>query len=327
MSIAYRPFRSARLLNALAVAALAAPGGAAVAQVRPDRVEYVTPTDVTGPPPLPGALPPGLYRAGAIPAPPPAFYDPTLYYLSPATAYPGSGYGRFGYGGYVSPRHLERRARLPYDTALHDAQSYHYLNQIIRRDESLQARGVTLTQQGTALFRAGDYQRAAMVLLDATQANHGDALARVRAGHAFFALAQYRPAVEQIRRAFELQPPLANLPYDLRDEYGRAGDFEQHAAALRQAAARRPDDASTVTMLGYVQYYTAGPGAALETLRRAKRLDPGNELIDKLLAVAEQIGRQPDRAPEAEWSRPDENAAQPVEAEPVVRPRGARTKA
>lgn len=252
-------------------------------------------------PAVPGALPPGLYRAGAMPIAPPAFYDLNPYFNSgyapyggAASAYGGYG-GGFGYGfgaydvGNLSVRTQRELARIPYQTAVRDAQDYHYLNQIYKRDESLLQQNVTKTTSGTALFRAGQYEQAAVQLLDAADTNHGDALSRVRAGHAMFALGRYDQAVRLIARAFELQPGLATLRFDLREEYGRPQDFDAQVAAVERAVSARPRDAAAVTMLGYVRYYSGGPGSAFTTLQSAKRLDPSNELIDKLLAVAGRV--------------------------------------
>jgi tetratricopeptide (TPR) repeat protein len=239
-------------------------------------------------PAVPGALPPGLYRAGAVPLPPPAFTDLGYYYNSGYAPYGGTGYWVGGLAPF-SPRKQLELAQVPYRAAVRDAQDFHYLNQVYRRDQALLARNASLTDEGTALLRAGLYQRAAVTLLAAAEANHDDALSRVRAGHALFALGRYDEATRHIGRAFELQPPLATLTYDLRDDYGRQSDFQQHLAALEQFVARQPRSPGGTTMLAYVRYYTTGPSSAYSLLRTAKRLDPRNGLVDRLLAVSAQV--------------------------------------
>gem|GEM_PF-4609419 len=275
---------------------------------------------------VPGAMPPGLYRSGAMPLPPPAFYDLNAYYYS--------GYGPWGgvffpggvqsYTYHRSPRQLRDIARVPYAAADRDAQDFHYRNQFMRRDESLLARNAALTEQGTQLFRAGAYDRAARVLLDAAESNHGDALCRVRLGHALVALGRYADAARHVRRAFELQPGLATLDYDLRDEYGRPEDLHTHRAALERAVEDRPHDAAATIMLAYMRFYTDGPGHAAGLLRSARRLDPGNELIDKLLTVAEQLPALPPVAPEAAPAPPSD--PRPATSNPPPRPQ-PRTRA
>jgi len=268
-------------------------------------------------PAVPGALPPGLYRAGAMPQPPPGFYDLNYYYNSGYAVNGSLGYGYSGYGfdrfNGNSARQQYDLARVPYQAAIRDAQDYHYLNQIYRRDESLLARNASLTSEGSAQLRAGYYERAAVTLLAAAEANHDDALSRVRAGHALFVLGRYDEAVRHIRRAFELQPELATIQYDMRDDFGRKGDFDRQFVALERFVSGHPGNAAGATMLAYVRYYTSGAGSAYPMLRAAKRLDSQNELVDKLLAVAGQV-----YSPNTQFVTP-----QPVS--PTVQPKGTRT--
>ncbi len=262
-------------------------------------------------PAVPGALPPGLYRAGAQPIAPPGFYDLSYYYNSgyaPNGGF-GSGYGYYGLNGNVSssPRRQLQSAQVPYQAAVRDAQDYHYRNQIYRRDESLLARNANLTAEGSALLRAGLYDRAAVTLLAAAEANHDDALSRVRAGHALFSLGRYDEAVRHLRRAFELQPPLATLNYDIRDDYSRQNDFDVQLVALERFVHARPQSVAGTIMLAYVRYYTTGAGTAYPLLRRAKYLDPRNELVDKLIAVSGQV-----YAPNAPTARQRVNPTTPT---------------
>lgn len=254
-------------------------------------------------PSVPGALPPGLYRAGAMPAPPPAFYDMRYYYGQYANPYapygnPYAGYAGTTWGsgptfthGFVapSPSELAQAAQIPYDTAIRDAQRYHYLNQFIQRDQALLRQNVDQTRLGLAVFRTGRYEQAAVKYLNAAAANHGDAASRIHAGHALFALGRYDEAMKLIRRAMQLQPRLTTEDYDVRDDYGDREDFTHHLAALEYHVTTYPNDAAGVLMLGYIRYYTTGPGSAYESLVKAKALDPRNDLIDKLLAVSSKV--------------------------------------
>lgn len=239
-----------------------------------------------------GALPPGLYRAGAMPLPPPAFYD-LSYYYSPGLVpyvhpYAYSDPGRL-VAPYLSNRDLRERASIPYDAVRHDAQEYHYLNSVIRRDESLLRRNSMMVQAGLESFAAGQYERAAVSFLGGADANQGDAASRIFAGHALFALGRYDEAAKLIRRALELQPLLSTANYDIRDDYGRQGDFDRHNAALEQYVAAHPRDAAGHVVLGYVRYYSTGPGSAYDPLVRARRLDPHNELVEKLLNISGRV--------------------------------------
>src|SRR5262249_49958549 len=193
-------------------------------------------------------------------------YDLNYYYNSGYAVNGSLGYGYSGFGfdrfsGNAARQQYEL-ARVPYQAAVRDAQDYHYLNQIYHRDESLLARNASLTGEGSALLRAGLYERAAVPLLAAAEANHDDALSRVRAGHALFALGRYDEAVRHIRRAFELQPALATIQYDMRDDFGRQGDFNRQIVALERFVSSHPGSAAGAIMLAYVRYFTSRAGSA-----------------------------------------------------------------
>lgn len=89
---------------------------------------------------------------------------------------------------------------------------------------------------GHEAFSKGEYDRAARGYILAARQNQGDPASRLCAGNALIALGRYDEAAQLLRRAFELQPRMAYLPLDLRDEYGRAEDFHQHLSKVKTAA-------------------------------------------------------------------------------------------
>lgn len=139
--------------------------------------------------------------------------------------------------------------------------------------------------EGVRLFREGNYEQAMVNHLGAAELNHEGAAPRLHAAHAMFAMGRFREAVPLLERAFELMPTLAYKTYDLRDEYGRREEFDDHLAALEDYVRHNPKDAAGQTLLGYVTYFTRGPGAADSILRRAASLDPRSFFIPKLTAV------------------------------------------
>ncbi len=136
------------------------------------------------------------------------------------------------------------------------------------------------------MFRDGKYDWAAIKLIGAAERNQASAAARLHAGHCLFALHRYDDAVTMLARAFELSPSLAYKQYDIRDEYGDKDDFANHLEALESHVAARPDDAAALTLLGYITFYTVGPGEAHPFLDRAIRLTPNSYFVPKLLKLA-----------------------------------------
>ncbi len=161
--------------------------------------------------------------------------------------------------------------------------------------------------EGMSLFHQGDYERAAVKFLGAAAANHANAASRLHAGHAMFALGRYGEGVKLLERAFELSPSLAYKTYDVRDEYASRADFDEHLAGLKAWITANPSDAGAITMLGYVRFFTEGPGESYSALARASGLNPQSYFIPKLLEIARQ-------------ARPAD-AARPA-SKPATSPRG-----
>jgi tetratricopeptide (TPR) repeat protein len=176
--------------------------------------------------------------------------------------------------------------------------------------------------EGIRLFRAGRYEKALVNWLGAAEANHDSAAPRLHAGHAMFALGRYREAVMYLARAFELQPLLAYQTYDIRDEYGDRSHFDEHLDTLRSFVGKRPNDADGLTLLGYVTYYTQGPGASDKLLRRAARCDPKSYFIPKLLEVSGKAQSTPtprDASRERPARQPGPGATSPSQSTNVLR--------
>jgi tetratricopeptide (TPR) repeat protein len=133
------------------------------------------------------------------------------------------------------------------------------------------------------LFHEGRYREAADGFKLAADTNHGDSAARLYCAHSLFAVGHYRDAVPFLRRAFELQPKVVFLNFDLRDDYGDLADFADHLDALEQALARSPQNLDRLILLGYVYYYTGQRDRAFGVLSTASRIAPRDPLVLRLL--------------------------------------------
>lgn len=153
------------------------------------------------------------------------------------------------------------------------------------RDRNLLRTASDAIRQGLTLFRDGRYEEAADAFRMACSSNHGDAAARILAGHAYFATGRYGQAMSYIRRAFQLQPKITYLNFDLRRDYGRSDDFEKHLKALRGYLDSRPRDYSAWLLLGYIQRYGGDRKGSLASLRRAYEIEPRDRLVRMLLDV------------------------------------------
>jgi len=159
-----------------------------------------------------------------------------------------------------------------------------------QRDEQLIDANQFITDEGMAYFRAGNYERAAIVWLNSASIHHGDAVSRLNAGHALFAIGRYADAISLLARAFELSPQLAGANYDIRNDYVVPGDFERHLARLEDFVRRNPNDLYGQLMMGYVLSYTDGPSHAYYYLRRSREIVPNDPFIEKLWSFAALVG-------------------------------------
>lgn len=156
-----------------------------------------------------------------------------------------------------------------------------------REDALLGHHGIQLNR-GLDEFRKGDYTQAANTFKLAADVHHGDPAARLYAAHALFATGRYQQAVAYLRRAFELQPKIAMLNFDMRDDYTNRRDFDRQYKALEDALAQAPDNVDRLIMLGYVRYFSRQRDQAYAPLARADRLVRGGDsLARRMMAHCE----------------------------------------
>jgi tetratricopeptide (TPR) repeat protein len=220
---------------------------------------------------------------------------PEAYYPPPAYGYGQAPYGSF-YGAYEQGRY--------------DADHEYAWYICAQRAGMLLNQYREMFEEGIVCFRDGRYDWAVIKLLAAAEKNQANAASRLHAGHALFALARYDEAAKLIARAFELSPSLWAKRYDIRDEYGDKTDFDRHLAALKAYVESHPNSAGAVTLLGYVTFYSEGPGAAYPYLKRAAQLDPKSYFIPRLLDLSYAASGMP---------------AKPAEAAPQTAPPAARS--
>jgi hypothetical protein len=180
-------------------------------------------------------------------------------------SYAGGAY-RFGFNRGYNRGYFDRRAT--------------------EREESLLAHSGNAMSRGLQAFREARYQEAADAFRLATELNQGDPAARIYAAHSLFAIGRYRDAVKHLRRALELQPRIALLTYDMREDYRERADFEDQLAALRGALAASPRDEDRLFMLGYVQYFTWQRAEAHATFQTLSRMNAHDRVVSQLVEIA-----------------------------------------
>lgn len=156
-----------------------------------------------------------------------------------------------------------------------------------KRTERVLAHASMHLSRGLDLFHAGRYREAASTFKLAAETNQGDPTARIYAAHAFFTIGRYKDAVVMLRRAFELEPDIVYLMYDMRDDYGRRGDFDAHLKALESAHRSFPRNLDRLIMLGYVRCYSHLRDTAYDVLAKAHKIAREDRLVTRLLECAQ----------------------------------------
>lgn len=158
-----------------------------------------------------------------------------------------------------------------------------FISKSTEQQDAIIIHALDAMDRGLKLFKEGRYRQAIDAFKLAAETNQGDPAARIYAAHALFATGRYREAMPFLKRAFELQPKLAVLDYDMRGDYGRREDFESQVKALESALAQSPSSVERLIMLGYVRFYSGQKDAAFDPLTRASQIDPGNSIPGRLL--------------------------------------------
>jgi tetratricopeptide (TPR) repeat protein len=152
---------------------------------------------------------------------------------------------------------------------------------------------------GVMNYRRGYYAQSAELLKQLAAKSPDDAELQYYLGMSYFQLKQPDEATGPLQRALamNLAPTLADAAKqalhdpELTKAMGladyRRGDYAHSAEMLKQAAARRPDDAELLYYLGMAYYQLKQPAEAKEPLQRALGLNLQPKLADEAKRVLE----------------------------------------
>lgn len=146
-----------------------------------------------------------------------------------------------------------------------------------------------LFDRGLEMFRAGSYGHAARAFIAAADKNHEDAASRIHAAQCLVAVGMYEDALGHVRRAFELQPLLLQLPMNLASDYRNKEDYADHVAALKDHVQAHPQDDQAAVLLAYELFFSERPQDSSEAMKRIKSLASRDPLAADLLAAAAPI--------------------------------------
>ncbi len=180
-----------------------------------------------------------------------------------------------------------------------------------KRDDAIKA--------GLDAFGQAAYDHAADLFLLAAQLDNGDPASRLYGTQALFAVGQYEQAIPLLRRAFELQPNLIYVRFDLRLDYTDQADFAAQLSDLQALVAANPNWFGGQLLLGYELLHSGQRNQAYQAFARAAQLDPVDALAHKFLKVSYPL---PPRSPKAAAPTPPPGPVarpRPVPAQPAVK--------
>ena len=116
-----------------------------------------------------------------------------------------------------------------------------------------------------------------------------EALSRVEAGETALKNGQYDEAVEQFKKALEIDPESANAYRGLGRAYFKSGDKQKASEAFHEALRLNPDSAETYYDLGTTRYESGDYAAAASAFEEAIRLKA--DFFDALIVLGKAYQR------------------------------------
>ncbi len=208
---------------------------------------------------------------------PPFYGGWSGYYPGPY----GYGYG-YGYGGLP----FDPYAGQAYIQGRYDERRFQQWREYYEKGRALYSDSM---QTGLEWFRDGDYDKAVRVFLQAARQNQGDPASRMYAAYALVAIGNYDKAASMIHRALDLQPRIAYLPMDIRDEYGAQVDFDAHLRRLTAAVKKAGDNADLWLLLGYYRFFSGDSAGSIKALRKAMNLAPEDPIIRRFYDAVREV--------------------------------------
>jgi hypothetical protein len=128
-----------------------------------------------------------------------------------------------------------------------------------------------IVEAGRKAFADGQYGRALELFRKAADITPNEPSAHYLVSQAYFALGKYREAVAAIAVGMTLRADWSAARFNSRDLYWKKpAAFDEHLAALRQAAAAFPDDPVLAFLLGHQLWFDGKPEEAKPLILKAR---------------------------------------------------------
>lgn len=143
--------------------------------------------------------------------------------------------------------------------------------------------------EGLQAFAAGNYDQAGRIFLQVGMADNNNIDAWLAYAVARFATRDYEAAALAIRRGIRAMPEVVNSPIDIRERYGRKGDFDQQLAALEERVRSRPESGDAWLVLGFVRHFSGQREMAARTFDVVQRRFETDQDLAKTFLEAKSL--------------------------------------
>lgn len=134
-----------------------------------------------------------------------------------------------------------------------------------------------IAEAGREAFADGQYGRALEMFRRAVEITPNEPSAHFLVSQAHFARGKYREAVAAIAVGLELRPDWSEARFMPRELYWKKpAAFDDHLAALRQAATAFPDDADLLFLLGHQLWFDGHRDEAKVFIQKARAANKGH---------------------------------------------------
>lgn len=172
-----------------------------------------------------------------------------------------------------------------------------------------------LMTEGVEAFGKGEYDKAARQFLQVGMADQANVDAWLAYAIARFATGDYGMSATAIRRGIKKAPQVVNAPFDVRERYGNATDFEKHLGTLERYVLENPENADGWVVLGFVRHFSNQRDVAARTFEVVKERYPGDAELANTFLNAKPLETAP-----ATGSAPEPQAPSSPDAEAPAAP-------
>jgi tetratricopeptide (TPR) repeat protein len=146
-----------------------------------------------------------------------------------------------------------------------------------------------LMVKGVEKFAEGSYEEASLLFNQVMMKYQNNVDAILAYAVARFAMGDFSNSAAAVRKGIRLAPDVVNIPFDIRDRYGKLEDFDSHLKALENFVRSDPGDADGWLVLGFVRHFIGDRKMAATTFEILERRSAADADLAEIFLEARPI--------------------------------------